>query len=329
MSGSPQIGPRALRRTVAAGAVYLLAFGLNLPPRPLALRLAKGLGALAWRLDVRGRRTSLTHLHAAFGDRIDNDRAWTLGQSSYRHMAASLADLCRLHRLSSEQLNRLVPLGRETLIHIERGARRGRGIILLTPHLGNWELLAAYLASRGAPVHFVGRDPYDRRLEPLFTRVRNAHGASWIRRGGAWRTIRQALQEGEMVVLLIDQDTRRVQGTFVEFFGRPAWTATGPAVLARETGAILLPAALVHRPDHTYRLLVEPPLRTVATGDCEWDDWENTRRATLALESLIERFPDQWVWFHRRWGTPLPAGWVPPRPKAGDRLFPIRPPNES
>lgn len=251
-----------------------------------------------------------------------------IGRSAYINLTVNLTDLARLPRMDAEQVSGLVTEGRDTLAHIHRAARDGRGIILLAPHLGNWELLTAYLASRGAPVHFVGREPYDDRLDGLYEAVRCTHGGRWIRRGGAFERIQEVLRAGEMVMILMDQDTRRVRGTFVEFFGEPAWTPTGPAVLTRLTGAAMLPAALLRRRDGNYRLLIEPPVRTVSTGHDVWDDYENTRRATRSLEALIERFPAQWVWFHRRWSTRPPQGWQSPEPPAPDPLVTIRAPQE-
>ncbi|MFO7768806.1 MAG: lysophospholipid acyltransferase family protein [bacterium] len=328
MGRGPEIGPRGLRRAAAAAAIHLLYRILRLLPRGMGRILCQGLGRAAWYLDPGGRRTSLSNIRTAFGDRLDPKRRRDIGRSAYINLAANLPDLAHLPRLSEEEVGALVSAGRQTLSQIDRAVRGGRGIILLTPHLGNWELLTAYLASRGAPVHFLGREPYDERLDPLYEEVRTSHGGSWVRRGGAFERIQALLNGGEMVILLLDQDTSRVRGTFVEFFGRPAWTPTGPAALARRTGAVMLPGALVRQPDHTYRLQIEPPIRTVSTTDHEYDDWENTRRATLAMERLIERYPAQWVWFHRRWRTRPSEEWTAPDPPPSGGLQGIRSPGE-
>lgn len=305
---------RRVVRGFAAGSIHLLYRTLGRLPRGLARRLCQALGRSAWYLDGTGRRTALANLERAFGERTTRRERVSIGRSSYINLAAGLADLSRSKRLGESDLSRLVPQGGETLVHIHRAVQAGRGIVLLTPHLGNWELLTAYLASRGAPVHFVGRPPYDPRLERIYEEVRCRHGAQWVRRGGAFEHLRGLLEGGELVILLIDQDTARVRGTWVPFFGHPAWTPTGPAALARLTGAVMLPGALLRQADHRYRLLLEPPIRMTRTGDAEYDDWENTRRSTLALEALIERYPAQWVWFHRRWRTRPPADWSPPSP---------------
>jgi KDO2-lipid IV(A) lauroyltransferase len=324
MGGGP-ITRKSVRRALAAAGIHLLYQLLGALPRGIARRLCHLLGNLAWHMDRRGRTVSLGNLERALGDRSSLQLRRTIGRSAYINLATNLVDLSRISRHSGAELESLVTDGHESMQHIDRAVRTHQGIVLLTPHLGNWELLTAYLACRGAPVHFVGREPYDERLEHIYEAIRCSHGANWIRRGGAFEQLRALLEDGELTILLMDQDTRRVKGTFVEFFGEPAWTPTGPVALARLTGAALIPGALIRREDHTYHLVLEPPIRTVKTTDDAYNDWENTRRASLALESLIERYPAQWVWFHRRWRTTPPPDWTPPAPPPMTDIHTIRP----
>lgn len=307
-----RISVRRIRRATAAGGIHLLYGLLRCFPRGVARKFCRFLGRLAWLLDVSGRKNALANLELAFGNELLLSERIALGRSSYIHLASNLADLSRLSRLNTEQLSSLVTGGEETVANLENILIEGRGILLITPHLGNWELLTAYLASRGLKVHFVGRKPYDERLDSLVAAVRTSHGSSWISRGGAFEQLQEVLGKGEVAILLIDQDTGRVKGTFVDFFGIPAWTPTGPAVLERMTGAVIVPGAMVHGKDNKYRIHLESPLSTVCTGNEEYDDWENTRRASFALESLIRQYPDQWTWFHRRWKTRPPQDWVTP-----------------
>jgi KDO2-lipid IV(A) lauroyltransferase len=325
MGGGRPITRKSVRRALAAAGIHLLYRLLGALHRGFARRFCHLLGNLAWHMDRRGRTVSLENLELALGNRSSPQLRRTIGRSAYINLATNLVDLSRIRRNSVDDLDNLVTDGHESMQHIDRAVRAQQGIILLTPHLGNWELLTAYLASRGAPVHFVGREPYDERLDHIYEAIRGSHGARWIRRGGAFEQLRALLGEGELAILLMDQDTRRVQGTFVEFFGAPAWTPTGPVALARLTGAALIPGALIRREDHTYQLVLEPPIRTVKTTDDAYNDWENTRRATLALESLIERYPAQWVWFHRRWRTKPPPDWTPPAPPSMNDIYSIRP----
>jgi len=303
------ISRRRFRRALAAGGIRFLHFAFGRLPRRPALAAARVLGLLAWMADRTGRRRTRAHLALAFGpDRDGNGPDQKLiGRRSYQNLAAGLVDLARVSWLAPSRLDSFVNASEETIAGLAGITDRGRGVIMLTPHLGNWELLTGWLAARGFPVHFVGRQAYDERLEPLYARVRSAHGASWISRGGAFRRIETALRDGDIVIMLIDQDTTRVHGTFVDFFDRPAWTPTGPAALARLTGAALLPGALVWESPRSYRLILSEPVATVVTGDETSDDRENTRRITACLEELIREHPDQWVWFHRRWQTRPPA----------------------
>jgi lauroyl/myristoyl acyltransferase len=302
----------------------LLRWGLASLPRPLALVFGRLLGRAAWYADSRSRRTSLENLERAFGERVDRRRCIAIGRSARINLAAGLVDLVRLPRLEAEGLSALVPEGNETLERIARAVRAGRGIILLAPHLGNWELLPAYLASRGAPVHHLARPPRDLRLRRLAVEIRRSQGVEWLRRGGILPRVRTLLEEGELVVLSLDEPTRTRMGVTMPFFGEPVWTPRWPAALARITGAVVLPGALLRRRDHCYQLLLEGPIRMSRSGDQEYDDWENTRRFSLAVESLVERFPAQWIWHERRWEMPPLSGGYP-QPPEGDRLMGIRP----
>ena len=304
-----------LRRNLAAGGIYFIYGLLRILPRSAAIAVCRVMGRAAWQLDRSGRRVVFNNLDVALGaDQLTASRK-TLGKVSYMNLAVNLVDLCRVSRLSGDKLDSLVIRNLESNTHLDTISNGNQGSIMLTPHLGNWELLTAYLANKGLKVHFVGREPYDQRLRKLYESIRTSRGGMWISRGGAFNRLLEVLGNGEIAIMLIDQDTGRVKGTFVDFFGRKAWTPTGPAVLARLTGSVLIPCALIRERDHSYSLLIEQPVETVETGHEDYDDWENTRRASLAMESLVRRYPDQWAWFHRRWRTRPPVGWVDPVPQ--------------
>jgi lauroyl/myristoyl acyltransferase len=309
-------------------ALSLLRWMLDSLPRSSALVLGRWLGRAAWYLDGTVRATSLANLDRAFGERIDRGRRVSIGRSALINLTAGMVDTVRLPRLDAEGLAALVPEGNETLERISRAVRSGRGIILLAPHLGNWELLPAYLASRGAPVHHLARAPRDPRLRGPAGAIRSSQGVVWIHRGGVFTRLQVLLEDRGLVVMSIDQETRTRFGVTVPFFGEAVWTPRLPAALARLTGAVVLPGVLLRRRDHRYRLLLEAPIRMSRSGDQEYDDWENTRRFSLSVESLVERFPAQWTWSERRWGTfPVSGPTPPPRPPGEDGLTWIRPHN--
>ncbi|HUU61922.1 MAG TPA: hypothetical protein VMX37_06010, partial [Acidimicrobiia bacterium] len=203
----------------SAVALPLLRWLQGFLPRSLALLLGRLLGRVAWYADGTLRRTSLENLERAFGERIDRGRRVSIGRSALINLAAGAVDLLRLPRLDADELAALVPEGNETLDRITRAVRSGRGIILLAPHLGNWELLPAYLASRGAPVHHMARPPRDHRLRGLSGEVRRSQGVVWLRRGGAFAQLRVLLEDRGLVVLSIDQEFRARHGVAVPFFG--------------------------------------------------------------------------------------------------------------
>jgi KDO2-lipid IV(A) lauroyltransferase len=209
-------------------------------------------------------------------------------------------------------------------------------VVFVTAHAGNWELLGALVAGRGFPVTVAATPVYDDRLEQILVAARAAHGVETISRGSATaaRQLLSALRRNALLGLLIDQDTD-VDGAFVPFFGRPAYTPTGAAALALRTGAAVVCGFLVREGALRHRMVVEGPVNLVRTGDHERDVVENTALLTGLIERHIRAYPEQWVWFHRRWkrqpvGTePDSAGRRPPateRHVAGPAPAEVSPP---
>lgn len=247
-----------------------------------------------------------------------------IGRSASINRCLDRRDVRQAASLDAEAVSALVGSGQEGLRHISGPIRGGRGILLITPGVGNTLLLPAYLSCRGAPVHalITGSDPGD---SPEVWRV---HGVTGIP-PGELKGVEDALEAREMVVF----EMLPGSGTglaWVPFLGGPAPLTTHPCALARHTDAVILPSALVRQQDHRYRLLIEPPIRTVSTGDAVYDDWENTRRLAAALEAIIERYPAQWSWFDplTGWKAP-PNDWMPPPPPARESLYRIRVPGPS
>ncbi len=178
----------------------------------------------------------------------------------------------------------------------------GRGVVFVTAHTGNWEMLAALVARRGYPATVVATPVYDRRLDDLLIAARAAQGVETISRGSASaaRQLLSALRRNAFLGMLIDQDTD-VDGVFVPFFGRAAYTPTGAAALALRTGAAVVCGFLVREGSIRHRMVVQGPITLIRTGDHERDITENTALFTGLIERHIRTFPDQWVWFHRRW----------------------------
>jgi KDO2-lipid IV(A) lauroyltransferase len=184
--------------------------------------------------------------------------------------------------------------------HFKTAAAQGRGVLILTAHYGNWELLAAAHGLTGLPLSIVIRPLDHPLLDDLAARFRRRSGAELIIKRQAVREVLQALRRQRMVGVLLDQNATRAEGVFVPFFGVPASTSKGLAVLALRTGAPVVPVFLRRDPDRRgHRMDVGAPIPPPTDGDVA------TYTATFnqVLEAAIRRAPEQWLWMHARWRT--------------------------
>ncbi|HEY5599227.1 MAG TPA: lysophospholipid acyltransferase family protein, partial [Candidatus Manganitrophaceae bacterium] len=188
--------------------------------------------------------------------------------------------------------------------YLEAAAAEGKGMILITGHIGNWELMAAALSVRGYPLHVIAAPLYDPRIDEWIVRFRERFKIETISRGSpaSSKKILGVLRKKEALGLLIDQDTR-VDGVFVDFFNKKAYTPAGAAQLALRSEAATMMCFITRLPDDRHRITIEKPFLLTRTSDHEEDVKVNTARFTARIEEHIKHYPDQWVWMHRRWKT--------------------------
>jgi KDO2-lipid IV(A) lauroyltransferase len=205
----------------------------------------------------------------------------------------------QIPRLTSENIGRLVTFsGRQ---NIDNALKRGKGVIILTAHFGNWEFLAAALILSGYDLSYITRPIRSRQLDVLLNQIRESVGGKPIPREALKGTLK-CLRRNGLLGILSDIDTK-VEGVFVDFFGRLAFTPRGPVSLALRTGAALVPTFIIRQKDDRHRVVAEEMLGLEITGDQEEDIRINTARFTKVIESYIRRYPEQWIWFHQRWKT--------------------------
>ncbi len=289
-------------------ALYLglrsfLGVGSRLPPG-LTRALGRSIGRTALRFSSRNRARLRTHLEIAFPelDRSDRD---AIMWASARHFGLLLAEVAWLWRASPDDVESFCEL--EGAEHLLGALEGGRGAMMITAHCGNWELLTARLPVGGIPLTGAVRQLDEPRLDRLVTSMRTRFGTEIVPRGpAAGRRLARALTRNRVVALLIDQDIRDVPGVFVPFFGRPAWTPSGAAMLALRLRCPVIPAFIHRRPDGTHRAEVHPPLPLPTTGSLESRIEELTAASTACIEKQIRAHPEQWVWMHRRWRTQPP-----------------------
>lgn len=295
-----------IRDRVFPFALRLLTKLLRHLPRRTAIATMRVIGAMVFHLGASGRQRTIKHLTMAFAQEKSAAEIHSLARQVYRHFATALADTLRLPVILRQGINRLIST--HGMHHLDQALAQGHGVLMITGHFGNWELLGAWLAQNGYPLRVVGTPLENPELDKMVVEMRNQAGYTNIARGAGTREIIRSLRQGCAIGMLIDQDTR-VQGSFVRFFGLLAHTPTGPVLLAKKFGIPIIPIFMHMADDLSYRIECEHPLSLQYTGDDERDLIDNTQRCSDVYEQVIRRFPAQWAWMHQRWKTkPVAAG---------------------
>ena len=298
---APSLSKR-LKRTLRYGLVRAVLAVVERLPLSWAQALGRALGTTAFHLAPGERQKALASLAVAFPEMPEETRV-ELVRRCFRSLGIAILEMAVAPRLGTAGLDRLVDLSGESLARLRAAQARGKGVVCIAAHLGNWELHAWSFTRHGLPLHAVGKENVDSRLNRLVDRFRSRGGLRNVWRGqpGAAVAMLRALRKGELLAMLIDQDTN-VQNVFVPFFGRPAATPRAAADLVLRTGATAL-VCLNHRGDDgVYRTTTEE-VDVPRTGDDERDAVELTARFTERIEAGIRAHPEQWVWMHQRWKT--------------------------
>ena len=288
---------RSMRREAAYYFLITLRAVVLVLPGPLAHALFKFIADLGFITIGVHRRRAIEHLQAAFPE-MTREHARLIAKRMTRNLARNAVEFIHLKKLSKERLLSMVTISRPEIV--EQLAREGRGAIALSAHIGNWELFAAAIVAMGFKMTVVAREIYYGKFESLVRGMRRRAGLSIVYRDQP-REILRALRNGHFLATLADMDIEKLDSVYVEFFGRLALTPTGPVMLAMRTGVPLLPAFIVRNDDGTHTIVVEPPITLARTGDAQKDLLVNTMRAAKAIERIIRRYPEQWMWMHRRW----------------------------
>ncbi len=216
---------------------------------------------------------------------------------SVRSAWRTMVELFALPRLSKEDLDRLIVTPDAS--RVREAAESGSGVLLITGHFGNWEWLGAQVAHHVAPVTVVARDHRHGGLAAMINEARRSHGVRVLEREGI-REMLRVLNSGGVLAMLPDQHASR-GGVLVDFLGRPAWTLTGPAVLAARTGARVFVGFCIRDPAGPLRVVALPELQLVRTDDPGADVVTNTQLINDAIGQGIREYPDNWLWLHNRW----------------------------
>jgi Kdo2-lipid IVA lauroyltransferase/acyltransferase len=294
-----------MRKRLEYWLVVAVARSLGRLPRSLARWVADALTWAVYRLLGRLRRVGERNLDLALPELSAESRRKIL-RSVYRHLGWQLVEFCRMTRYTPENTRNWIRT--EGLDHYLAAQARGKGVLILTGHLGAWELSSFYHALMGYPMGLVIRRLDNRSLDDFVNGIRSLHGNRILHKDDFARGLLTAMRAGETVGILMDTNMTPPQGIFAEFFGRQACTASGLARVALKTGAAVLPGFMLWEPsEQKYVLHFGPELNFDRSEDAEADILAATRQCNRVLESWIRRYQDQWLWIHRRWKT-RPAG---------------------
>ena len=288
--------------------MWLLLRLLGLLPRGAARAVGAGVGALAYRLMGRLRGVGETNLRLAFPEMEPAERERIL-RTEYRNLGWQLAEFCLMPRYTAENTRGFIRY--EGLENYLAARDRGRGVLIVTGHLGAWELSSYWHSLMGYPMGMVIRRLDNERVDRLVNGIRCAHGNRVLHKDDFARGLLGSMRKGETVGILMDTNMTPPQGVFVDFFGHAACTASGLARVALRTGAAVLPGFLLwDESEQKYVLRFGEELALVRTGNDDADTVANTQLFTAAIEGYVRRYPEQWLWLHRRWKT-RPAGEPP------------------
>ena len=271
----------------------------------MARACGAAIAAIAYVSHGRLRRVGRRNLELAFPEMPASQRAAVL-REEYRHLGWLLAEFCQMSTYTRETASRFIRY--QGLEHYLAARDRGKGVLVLTGHLGAWELSSFYHSLAGHPMGMVIRRLDNPLVDALVNSIRCQHGNRVLHKDDFARGLIGAMRAGETVGILMDTNMTPPQGLFVPFFGVEACTASGLARVALKTGAAVLPGFLVwEAAERQYVLHFGPELELADSGDSEADAATNTALFTGVIEETIREYPSQWLWMHRRWKTRPPG----------------------
>jgi Kdo2-lipid IVA lauroyltransferase/acyltransferase len=285
--------------------VWLLARFLGVLPRPVVRAAGQTVALLMYTAHRRLRKVGLRNLELAFPEKSRKEKLRVL-RTLFLGLGRQLAEFVLFPRYSKENVSRVAVY--DGFQNFAEAQARGKGVLFLTGHFGGWEIGSFMHSLHGHPMNIVVRPLDNPYVDAMVDRYRTLHGNRTFGKQDFARGLLTAMKRGEVVGILMDTNMTPPQGAFVDFFGVPACTATGVARVALHTGAAVLPAFTIWDKElGKYRVRFEPALQLVSTGDDEADAIANTALFTRVIESYARRYPEQWLWVHRRWKTRPPG----------------------
>ena len=270
-------------------------------PFRIAQEIGKMIGLFAYFIPNYRKTVAYENIRASFGNDLNAADARKLLRKVYMHFSQMLFEIPHILRLNAGNLNRyMIIQGEENL---RQALRKGKGVLFLTAHLGNWEFMSAVGSLYFGNTVLVPRRSDSASVDRVVNELRTRFGAEIIRPQRAMRLLIMALKRNKMLGIFLDQNVDWYEGVFIPFFGRWACTNKGLALIARKTGTPVIPVFTARERNGRHRLIFEKEIELRKTKDKIRDVEDNTALFTATIERYVRKYPDQWLWFHRRWKT--------------------------
>ncbi len=292
-----------LKYGLASLTLILIGAVFRILPDAASHRLGRWMGLAGFRFSTKRKGIALRNLKHALGAELSTDQLEALARESFANLGIGLADFFNFPSFDAKKLARLVEFTGEE--HLRNAVSEGKGVLILSAHLGSWDLLAASLAAKGYPFSLITKVTRSNALNRMWMGYREAAGIKIFISSGSMGGILRQLKSGGIVGFVLDQNALHEDGVFVPFFGKAACTLSSLAVLARRIGAPVIPV-YTFREGGRHRVVVEEPIITPEIVDRDLDVLKRTEAYTLWTEKVIRGHPEQWTWLHDRWKTRPP-----------------------
>ncbi|MFQ5953266.1 MAG: lysophospholipid acyltransferase family protein [Candidatus Omnitrophota bacterium] len=278
----------------------ILFFFISLISLKVSLVIADFLGKIAFLVIRKYREIAISNLDTALSS--DHESNVRIARNVFANFAKNGAEWIKLSTLDPKKIGDLVTED-QGLEYLDDALSGGNGAVILGFHFGNWELLGLYLRYKGYPGALVAKRLYFYKYDKFIARLRQRYDARIVYRDESPKKMLKILRSGEVLGIVPDQDVDSIDGVFVDFFGRSAYTPTAPVKIAMAARTKIVPAFVIRKKDNTHKLVLEKPIDIPGGKISEEDVKRCTQAWTNVLEKYVREYPEQWVWVHRRWKT--------------------------
>lgn len=265
----------------------------------VGLALAEFAGRLAYMFGGKSRKRTVENLKAVFPEK-DPKEIEKIAKKVFVNLTKNAVEWINMHKLNKKNVDNWIEA--QGLEKVDKAFSEGKGTIILASHFGNWELTGIYFRLKDYPGNTIGRRIYFNKYDELLNKMRRAKDVHVIYRDESPKKMLKVLKDNRILGIVADQDVDSVNGVFVDFMGRKAYTPTAPVGFALASGAPIIPCFVV-REKGKHKFIVEDPVELVRTDDKEETIRLNTQKWSKVVEKYIRRYPEQWVWMHKRWKT--------------------------